>query len=159
MPAITRLALEGELAERVSGLMTFVGKSATASGTNVSFGAAIGWATQLQGYQPATPGSVADSDLAGVPTTLFYPLADLAEYRLIESCLGNYLRPDELAQDRMQAWGKLREQFAARAKELALRYKVILNPRQAPTLVGPSCSRFPTPGRPGWGLGHGRHDH
>lgn len=159
MPAITRLALETELAERVGGLMTFVGKSASATGSNPSFGSAIGYAAQLNGVTAGTPGVIADSDLAGLATSLFYVLADLAEYRLIVSCLGNYVQPDEQAQDRQQAWGALRKQFQDRADELAKMYKAIINPRQAPTLAGQSHVRFPTPGDPRWALGRGRYDH
>ena len=159
MPVVTRLAVETELIDRTGGLLSFVGKTATATGSNANLTGPIAFAATHLDVALATPGSVDDTDLSVMDVTQFYTLCDLAEYRLIRSCLGNFVLPNETAQDRQQAWGSLRQQFQAQADDLEKRYAALLNPRRAPTMVGKSHFHFPTPGHRSWGLGHGRSDH
>ena len=160
MPAITRISIEAELAGRDAALLTFVGLDASASGSNPTFGAAIGFAMQaVAGVIASTPGQVTDADLQAVDPALFYALCDVAEIRVIRVALRSFLQPDEESADRMQAWGKLREQFAADLEALEAQYRPYLNVRRNPTLVGPGRSKFPTPGRRGWAIGRGRYDH
>lgn len=159
MPVVTRLAVETELVDRVGGLLSFTGKTVTATGANPSLTGPIAFAATHLNVALATPGSVDDTDLAVLDVTQFYALCDLAEYRAIRSCLGNFVLPNETAQDRQQAWGSLRQQFQATADDLETRYAGLLNPRRAPTMVGKTNFHFPTPGHAHWGLGRGRSDH
>lgn len=159
MSVITRLAVETELIDRVGGLLSFVGKSATATGANPNLTGAIAFACQLMDATPTTPGDVTDTDLQAVDPGRFFALCDLAEYRLIKSCLGNFTLTNEAAQDRRQDWATLRAQFAAQMDALGKQYAALLNPRQAPTRVGSGKLHFPVPNTQHWGLGRGRYDH
>ena len=62
------------------------------------------------GLAPAGLAPVADADLAAVGPAMLAALVDLAELRALESVLGNWTEPDQVADtDNSQALGKLRD--------------------------------------------------
>lgn len=161
--ALTRLILETELAERDGGLLTLVGKDTTptADPGNPTYSGPLFFAyNKYLGLVPSTAGTLNDGDLLGADPGLFVPLCDLAEYRIIKSCLLNFTEPNQGVSLGHQDFGSMMDRFQALLLDLEKQYAAILNIRRMPTRSGPMKFRFPTPAHPRrWGIGHGRTDH
>lgn len=124
---ITRLQIETLLvgADAVSGRAGRIAvKARLYAAANVTVGAIasladpIGEALRSLAVYAADPTDPTDDDLAVVESTDFGQLVDVAELRLLESCLGNWDRWDETAGADSQAQGKLGELLQKRIDEL-----------------------------------------
>lgn len=158
MPALTRLILETELADRDGGILALVAKptTPTASPGNPTFtGPLIFACVRLIPLNPAIPGTMLDSDLAGVDPSLFDPLCDLAEYRIIKTCLLNFTYPNQSVSLERRDFNDLMKRFQDQMMALETQYAALLNIRRTPTQSGRMHQHFPIPGRPGWGIGRG----
>jgi hypothetical protein len=163
MPALTRLIIETELFDRTGGLLALVGKPTTPATDpgNPTYTGPIGFScARLLGVYPATPGSFLDGDLSGIDPGQFYSLCDVAEYRIINTCLNNFTDPDQAVSQGSQNWNGMMLRFQARMLALEVQYAAILNIRRMPVRIGPMKSHYPTPAHPRhWGIGRGRTDH
>jgi hypothetical protein len=81
--ALTTASAVVILSDRVGDLMTFVGKTADASG----MGTALSWACRKQGVTVDDFATVTDSEVSAVDDADDF--LDLAEYRLLADVLGN----------------------------------------------------------------------
>lgn len=92
----TRADIEQELVSRAGRWLTAAGlDGVTVNGTNASLNGAIGWAIRTAGGSVANPALVTSTDVATV--TNLDLLLDLAEYRALQSVVGNYTAVDKKA--------------------------------------------------------------
>src|SRR5215469_7613859 len=90
---ITRAQCEVILTRRRGLVMTRIGlDGTTTSGANLDLGDPIAFAIRQLGYGVTDPTNPADADLAPVDQTTIDELLDVAEWRVLLSCLGNAAR-------------------------------------------------------------------
>ena len=108
MPA-TRAQLDPILLRRLGKKFLLVGlDGVTADGSNPDLIDPLTAGMNSLGISPATVGTVADADLLAVPATQLPQLLDVAELRGLETVLGNWDEPDQMADtDNSQSLGKL----------------------------------------------------
>jgi len=119
---ITRANVETILTRRAGNLMSALGLAVTYAGSNADLNDPIGYALRKLGYAVASITAVADADLAGLAVADIDALLDLAEYRLLESVVGNWNLADITVLARSEKLGALRpdkrlEQLAAKLAE------------------------------------------
>lgn len=87
---LTRASVESVLIRRTGTLLTAASLDGTTiSGSNADLNDPIASALRQCGLTVANIGNVADSDLAALADSDIDKLLDLAELRVLESCLGN----------------------------------------------------------------------
>jgi hypothetical protein len=141
-----RIVLEAELIDRTGGLLTLVGKSTEPTGSNPNLTGAIGFGLQHLNVTPLTPGVVTDADIARLDPSLWYTLCDLCEYRILDSCLMNFVVPNQKISLGSQDWGSMMNRFQTRLSELQMLYGGLLSVRKNPTVSGSIRSRYPVGG-------------
>jgi len=119
---LTRASVETILVRRAGKLLTALGLAVTYVGSNADLNDPIGYALRKLGYSVASLTAVADADLAGLGADDTDALLDLAEYRLLESIVGNWDLADVTVLQRTERLGTLRpdkrlEQLAAQLSE------------------------------------------
>ncbi len=107
--AATRAQVEQVLIRRCGKKLGLVGlDGVTADGTNADLADPIASALGSLGLAVGNFAAVADADLAGVGAGQMPGLLDIAELRVLESVLGNWDEPDQMADtDNSQSLGKL----------------------------------------------------
>jgi hypothetical protein len=146
---ITRLPVEMELIDRDSALLLLCGKSTIADGNNRFLGGAIGASLQLLGITPSIPGTVTDADLANLPTSQFFLLCDLADYRLLKNLLTNFAQPDQTSGNTKVNLNRMLERFHKQMLELEKQYAAYLGTNKARLSPG-SIRVGPTPRAQPW---------
>jgi hypothetical protein len=153
--AITRLALEAALRAAAGNLVALAAEPAVrplgytppdvaATGSNPTWTDAIQYAALKLGAVPASPGAIADADLAALPDAQFVACAELAEFRALATALSNFVRPNEQAQDRRQDWASVLQNARSRRDFLAAQYAAyLLAFPVSSTVTGVYPDRFP----------------
>jgi hypothetical protein len=117
---LTRATLEAILVQRTGPLLTAAGMDgATMDGSNFSLNDPIGFAVRKLGLAVANIASLADSDLAAVAANDYDRLLDLAEYRTLESILGNLDDVNISVGSRSESLGQLSDQVEKKMERLA----------------------------------------
>ena len=119
----TRAMIEQVLIRRCGRKLAMVDLDAvTVDGTNADLLDPIGSALSLLDIPVANSGSVTDSDLAILTAYQVAAILDVAEVRVLESVLGNWDEPDQVADtNNSQALGKLYDSLEATVKRLRMR--------------------------------------
>ncbi len=86
---VTRTTLEKLLVKRASSIMTFVGMSTLAVGSNDDLNDPIGYGLRQSDLTVADHADVVDGDVANVTDALLDQVLDIAELRLLKNILGN----------------------------------------------------------------------
>lgn len=119
---ITRANVEAILVQRTGPLLTAAGMDGTTvSGANASLNDPIGYAIRKLALTVASIASVADSDLSGVSVDDYDKLLDLAEYRTLESILGNLDDVNISVGSRSESLGQLSDQVEKKMDRLVAR--------------------------------------
>lgn len=85
--AITRSAVEREVTDRCTGIMTVAGLTADDDEVyNRHLNGPFRWALDKLGIAPADPGFVQDSDLSVLANSRYDVVVDLVEIRLLQNC-------------------------------------------------------------------------
>jgi hypothetical protein len=105
---LTLAALQGVLYLRRGKFLAKLWPSAVDASSSAAYLAdPIAYGLRQTGYSVADPFAPVDADLAAVALTDIDQVADVSELRLLESLVGNWLKPDaQMGQDK-QMWGSL----------------------------------------------------
>lgn len=116
--ALTRAQFETILIDRVGGWLTEAGKDgASHEGANPDLNDPIGYAVRKLGGTVANPVNVADSDLAGIASTDYDAVFDIAEWRALENLLQGLRKVDTRVGPLAQSFSQLRRDVLDAAKE------------------------------------------
>lgn len=109
--AATRAQVEQVLVRRCGRQLALVGlDGATCDGTNPDLADPVAVALAALGLWAADPAAAVDADLAPLGPMQLAALLDLAEVRALESVLGNWDQPDQVADtNNEQGLGRLRD--------------------------------------------------
>lgn len=150
-----RSQIEKVLIRRCGRQMAYAKMDATTEdGTNVDLSDPIATGLGSLGYVPGDPSSVTDGDLSSVQSADFNQLLEVAEWRCLESVLGNRASPDQMADTDNQQWhGKFFEALDKRVarlrKQIEDQYGVGLSPLHVGVLdLGFAETVDPNTGRP-----------
>jgi len=88
--ALTRANVETILVKRLNKTMAFVDMATTYNGDNADLADPIGFAIRECGGTTSDYTNPTDDDLTSVDSSDYDKLFDLAEYRLLESIIGNF---------------------------------------------------------------------
>jgi hypothetical protein len=111
--ALTRANAETILVNRLSGLLAGAGMAVTYTGANADLAEPLTWAARRIGLSPASPTTVADSDLSGLGEADYDDYLDLAEYRTLKSIQGHLALVDVTAGPRAEKLSQLASQVQA----------------------------------------------
>lgn len=116
---VTRANVEAILVKRTGALMTKAGLAVTVVGSNADLNDPIGWALRRIGLTVITASLVTDADLASVTDAQLDEFLDLAEYRTLESVLGNLAAVDTKLGPRDEKLSQLASQIEKKLTRLA----------------------------------------
>jgi hypothetical protein len=117
---LTRATLEAILVQRTGPLLTAAGMDGvTMDGSNLSLNDPIGFAVRKLGLTVVNLANLGDGDLTAVPATDYDQLLDLAEYRTLESILGNLDDVNISVGSRSESLGQLSDQMEKKMERLA----------------------------------------
>lgn len=127
MAAITRAQAEKILVRRRGTVMVRVGLDGTTiSGSNADLADPIAYAVRQLGLAVADPSNPADTDLGAIQPTDTDQFLDVAEWRVLASCLGNWGKVTQQAGTDKQQYSdllaELRQQLKQKADDLKLQY-------------------------------------
>lgn len=127
MAAITRAQAEKILVHRRGTVLARVGLNGTTiDGTNADLADPIAYATRQLGLGVADPTNPQDADLAAIQPTDTDQFLEVAEWRVLASCLGNWGKVTQQAGTDKQQYTdlltELRQQLSQKGEELKQQY-------------------------------------
>ena len=108
--ALTRANCETVIVKRLKVLMEVAGLAVTYAGSNTDLGDPISWALRRLGGAVADATTVTDAELTAVATADWDDLFNLAEYRTLQTILGNLDLVDISAGPRSERSSQLAQQ-------------------------------------------------
>jgi len=135
---ITRVICETVLVKRLKVLMEAAELAVTFAGANADLNDPLAWAMRRIGDSTADASTVTDAELAGVAEADYDDLINLAEYRTLQSILGNMDLVDITAGPRSERLSQL----AAQVREMLDDRKAFVASFTAPLEVGYISKNF-----------------
>lgn len=115
---LTRANVESILVERCGTLMSFVSMAVTFAGANADLNDPIGYGIRQVGGTVTDVTSVDDDDVATVGSDDYDALFDCAEYRLLNSIVGNLSAVDLQVGPRRESFDQIAKRVQTRADRL-----------------------------------------
>lgn len=106
--ALTRAHIETILVKRLGGWMTEAGLDVTQNGNNPDLNDAIGYGLRRVGGVVTDLSSVVDADVAGIDSTQYDALLDIAEWRVLETIARGLRKVDTRVGPLSQSFSQLR---------------------------------------------------
>jgi len=114
---LTRAIVEGILIKRCGALMTACGlDGVTNSGINSDLNDPIAFSLKLIGNSVTNLSSVSDSDLSNIESNDEMKMIDIAEYRLLITCLNSYNYVDISVGSRSERYSQIADRLEKRIK-------------------------------------------
>lgn len=154
--AISRRTFEIELADRIGGWLSFVGKDVTIYSTpNPTFNGPLAFALTLLNSPPPDPGLVTDLDLSAISFVDFSRFCDLAEVRALRNAIQNCIQVTASQGSRSSSDSDILSAMQRRLTELETAYASVpglTTISAAPAKVAPLNYTHPVRGFPEWGI-------